>query len=115
MRDVSVVGLDLAKNVFQVHALNEQGEVLARRSLRRSAVLKFFGALSPCLVGMEACASCHHWARELTALGHTVRLMPAHYVKPYVKRGKTDAADAEAIAEAMTRPSMRFFGVKSVD
>lgn len=115
MQAISVVGLDLAKNVFQVHALNEKGEAVVRRSLRRGAVLKFFAGLPPCLVGMEACASAHHWARELSAIGHDVRLMPPHYVKPYVKRGKTDAADAEAIAEAVTRPTMRFVGIKTVE
>lgn len=115
METVSVVGLDLAKNVFQVHALDEKGNVIVRRSLRRSAVLKFFGALPRCLVGMEACASAHHWARELSVMGHDVRLMPPHYVKPYVKRGKTDATDAEAIAEAVTRPTMRFVGIKTVE
>jgi hypothetical protein len=98
METVSVVGLDLAKNVFQVHALDEKGNVIVRRSLRRSAVLKFFGALPRCLVGMEACASAHHWARELSVMGHDVRLMPPHYVK----RGKTDATEAEAVAEAVT-------------
>jgi transposase len=115
MQAISVVGLDLAKNVFQVHALDAEGRTVIRRALRRGAVLKFFAGLSPCLVGMEACASAHHWARELSAMGHTVRLMPPHYVKPYVKRGKTDAADAEAIAEAVTRPTMRFVGIKTVE
>lgn len=115
MHEVVTVGLDLAKNVFQVHGINGEGKVLVRRQLRRSAVLPFFASLSPCLVGMEACASAHHWAREIAALGHTVKLMPPAYVKPYVKRGKTDAADAEAIAEAVTRPTMRFVAVKSVD
>lgn len=113
MDDVAVVGLDLAKNVFQVHAIAAGGGVLVRRQLRRGQVLSFFAALSPCLVGMEACASAHHWARELMALGHEVRLMPPAYVKAYVKRGKTDAADAEAICEAVTRPTMRFVAVKS--
>lgn len=115
MKVASVVGLDLAKSVFQVHGVDQDGGVVFRLSLRRAAVLKFFQSLSPCLVGMEACASAHHWARELSALGHTVRLMPPHYVKPYVKRGKTDAADAEAIAEAVTRPTMRFVGIKTVE
>jgi transposase len=109
------VCVDLAKNVFQVHAIDADGKVLIRRQLRRAEVLKFFAALPPCLVGMEACASAHHWGRELLALGHDVRLMPPAYVKPYVKRGKTDAADAEAICEAVTRPTMRFVAVKSVD
>ena len=114
-QDVVTVGVDLAKNVFQVHAISADGRVLVRRQLRRGEVLKFFTSLPPCLVGMEACASAHHWGRELLALGHDVRLMPPAYVKPYVKRGKTDAADAEAICEAVTRPTMRFVAVKSVD
>jgi transposase len=114
-QDVITVGLDLAKSVFQVHAIGADGEVLVRRQLRRAEVLKFFSSLPPCLVGMEACASAHHWGRELLALGHDVRLMPPAYVKPYVKRGKTDAADAEAICEAVTRPTMRFVAVKSVE
>ena len=112
-QDVVTVGVDLAKNVFQVHAIGADGEVLVRRQLRRAEVLKFFSALPPCLVGMEACASAHHWGRELIAPGHDVRLMPPAYVKPYVKRGKTDAADAEAICEAVTRPTMRFVAVKT--
>jgi transposase len=99
--EVVTVGLDLAKNVFQVHAIGADGAVLIRRKLRRSEVIQFFAELSPCLVGLEACASAHHWARELIAIGHEVRLMPPAYVKPYVKRGKTDAADAEAICEAV--------------
>lgn len=115
MAQVSTIGLDLAKNVFQVHGIDAQGKVLVRRPLRRAEVLPFFAKLSPCLVGMEACATAHHWGRELTKLGHTVKLMPPAYVKPYVKRGKTDAADAEAIAEAVQRPTMRFVAVKSTD
>lgn len=114
-QEVVTVGLDLAKNVFQVHAIAADGAVLIRRKLRRSEVVRFFAELSPCLIGMEACASAHHWARELIAIGHEVRLMPPAYVKPYVKRGKTDAADAEAICEAVTRPTMRFVAVKSVE
>jgi len=109
------VGLDLAKNVFQVHAIGADGAVLIRRKLRRTEVIRFFAELPRCLVGMEACASAHHWARESMAIGHEVRLMPPAYVKPYVKRGKTDAADAEAICEAVTRPTMRFVAVKSVE
>lgn len=109
------IGLDLAKNVFQVHGVDAEGTIVCRRQLRRSQVLVFFARLGPCLVGMEACAGAHHWARELAALGHKVRLMPPAYVKPYVKRGKTDAADAEAICEAVTRPTMRFVPVKSAD
>ena len=114
-QEVVTVGLDLAKNVFQVHAIGTDGVVLVRRKLRRGEVIGFFSKLPPCLVGMEACASAHHWGRELIALGHEVRLMPPAYVKPYVKRGKTDAADAEAICEAVTRPTMRFVAVKTVE
>ncbi len=102
-KEVVTVGVDLAKNVFQVHAIDADGKVLVRRQLRRAEVLKFSAALPPCLIVMEACASAHHWGRELLALGHDVRLMPPAYVKPYVKRGKTDAADAEAICEAVNR------------
>lgn len=114
-KEVVTVGLDLAKNVFQVHAIGSDGEVLVRRKLRRAEVMRFFTDLPACLVGMEACASAHHWGRELMALGHEVRLMPPAYVKPYVKRGKTDAADAEAICEAVTRPTMCFVAVKTVE
>ena len=114
-QEVVTVGLDLAKSVFQVHAIGRDGAVLVRRKLRRAEVIGFFTDLPACLVGMEACASAHHWARELIALGHEVRLMPPAYVKPYVKRGKTDAADAEAICEAVTRPTMRFVAVKTVE
>ena len=113
MNEVSTIGLDLAKNVFQVHGVDEAGKVVVRRQLRRSQVIAFFKKLPACLVGMEACATSHHWARELQALGHEVRIMPAHYVKAYVKRNKNDAADAAAICEAVTRPSMRFVAVKS--
>jgi transposase len=107
-QEITTVGVDLAKNVFQVHGVSADGRVVVRRQFRRAEVLKFFSALPPCLVGMEACASAHHWARELIAIGHEVKLMPPAYVKAYVKRGKTDAADAEAITEAVTRPTMRF-------
>ncbi|ASP19311.1 transposase IS116/IS110/IS902 family protein [Antarctobacter heliothermus] len=112
---VTTVGLDLAKNIFHVHGVTETGDVAFNRPLRRAQVLAFFQRLSPCLVGIEACASSHHWARELSKLGHTVRLMPPMYVKPYVKRGKSDAVDAEAICEAVTRPrpTMRFVEIKS--
>ncbi len=113
-QEVATVGVDLAKNVLQVHAIALDGEVLIRRKLRRSEIVRFFADLPPCLVGMEACASAHHWARELIAIGHEVRLMPPAYVKPYVKRGKSNAGDAEAICEAVTRPTMRFVAVKSV-
>jgi transposase len=113
--DISTIGLDLAKSVFQVHGVDASGAVAIRKTLRRSQVLSFFTKLPPCLVGMEACGTSHHWTRELMALGHQVRLMPPAYVKPYVKRGKTDANDAEAICEAVTRPTMRFVCVKSRD
>ena len=113
MNGISTVGLDLAKQVFEVHAVGGAGEVVLRKSLRRGQVTAFFAGLPPCLVGMEACATAHHWARELTALGHEVRLMPPQYVKAYRKRHKNDAADAAAICEAVTRPSMRFVPVKS--
>ena len=112
---VTTIGLDLAKHVFQVHGVNAEGRPVLRKRLRRSEVATFFAALPPCLVGMEACATAHHWARELRRLGHEVRLMPPAYVKPYVKRGKTDAADAEAICEAVTRPTMRFVPIKAVE
>jgi len=112
---ISTIGLDLAKNVFQVHGVDAAGDVVLRRKLRRGEVLIFFSRLSPCLVGMEACTSSHHWARELAGLGHTVRLIPPSYVKPYVRRGKNDAADAAAICEAVARPTMRFVPVKSTD
>ena len=111
--NVSTVGLDLAKNVFQGHAINEAGEVIVRKALRRRQVMPFFSRLEPCLIGMEACGTSHFWAREIAALGHEVKLMPPAYVKPYVKRGKTDAGDAAAICEAVTRPTMRFVAAKS--
>ena len=110
---IATIGVDLAKHVFQVHGVDRDGKVVLRQRLRRGKVLEFFAGLPPCLVGMEAYGSAHHWARELRGLGHDVRLMPAHYVKAYVKRGKNDAADAEAICEAVTRPTMRFVGIKS--
>lgn len=111
--EISTIGLDLAKNVSQLHGVDAQGKVVVRKALRRSQMLPFFQKLPPCLVGIEACGTAHHWARELISLGHEVRLMPPAYVKPYVKRGKNDAADAEAICEAVTRPTMRFVPVKS--
>ena len=111
--EISTIGLDLAKNVFQVHGISATGEVVVRKTLRRSQMLPFFEKLPPCLVGAEACGTSHHWARELAKLGHEVRLMPAMYVKAYVKRGKNDAADAEAICEAVTRQTMRFVPIKS--
>ena len=109
----TTVGLDLAKNVFQVHGVDEAGEVIVRKALRRRQVMPFFERLEPSLIGMEACGTSHYWARELCGLGHEVKLMPPAYVKPYVKRGKTDAGDAEAICEAVTRPTMRFVAIKS--
>jgi transposase len=109
------VGLDLAKSVFEVHAVNAQEQVVVRRSLRRNQVLKWFAKLAPCLIGMEACGTANHWARELTALGHTVRLMPPAYAKPYVRRNKNDAADACAICEAVSRPAMRFVPIKTIE
>ena len=111
---ITTIGLDIAKNVFQVHGIDTAEKVVVRKQLRRSQVLAFFKTLPPCLVGMEACATSHYWARELTKLGHLVRLMPAKDVKAYVKRNKNDAADAEAICEAVRRPTMRFVQVKSV-
>jgi transposase len=113
MGQVVTIGLDLAKSVFQVHGVDEAGQVVFRRQIRRAQLLQFFAKQPACVVGMEACASAHHWGRELGALGHQVKLMPAQYVKPYVKRGKNDAADAEAICEAVTRPTMRFVAIKS--
>jgi transposase len=113
MGNVTTIGLDIAKSVFQVHGVDAAGAAVLRQRLTRARLLKVFAKLPPCLVGMEACASSHHWARELIALGHEVKLMPAQYVKPYVKRGKNDAADAEAICEAVTRPTMRFVGIKT--
>ena len=112
---ITTIGFDLAKNVFQVHGIDATEKVIIRKPLRRGQVIKFFAGLSPCLVGMEACASAHYWARELTRLGHEVRLMPAKDVKAYVKRNKNDAADAEAICEAVRRPTMRFVQMKSAD
>ena len=112
---VSTIGVDLAKNVFQVHGVDIAGKVVITRQLRRKQVLDFFSKLPACLVGMEACGTGHHWAREISKLGHTVRLMPPSYVKGYVKRSKSDAADAAAICEAVTRPSMRFVPIKSAD
>jgi transposase len=113
MQTVTTIGLDIAKSVFQVHGIDAEGKVLFRRQLRRRYVLAFFQKLPSCLVGIEACASSHHWSRELQALGHRVRLMPPAYVKPYVKRQKNDAADAEAICEAVTRANMRFVATKT--
>src|SRR5688572_12400547 len=113
MNTITTIGLDIAKSVFQVHGVGADGQVVVRRQLKRRYVLAFFQKIPPCLVGIEACASSHHWSRELKALGHTVRLMPPAYVKPYVKRQKNDATDAEAICEAVTRANMRFVATKT--
>ena len=113
MQTVTTIGLDIAKSVFQVHGADAAGNVIVRRQLKRRYVLPFFQKLPPCLIGIEACASSHHWSRELQAVGHTVRLMPPAYVRHYVKRQKNDAADAEAICEAVTRANMRFVATKT--
>ena len=115
MQAITTVGLDIAKSVFQVHGVDAGGQVVIRRQLKRRYVLTFFENLAPCLVGIEACASSHYWSRELQALGHSVRLMPPVYVKPYVKRQKNDMADAEAICEAVTRVNMRFVPIKTTE
>jgi transposase len=112
---VSTIGLDIAKNVFQVHGIDSEGRPVLGRKIRRDRLVELFENIEPCLIGMEACATAHYWARQLTALGHQVRLMPPAYVKAYVKRNKNDAADAEAICEAVRRPTMRFVPIKSVD
>ena len=112
---ISTVGIDLAKNVFQVHGANEHGKPVLRKQLRRDQVVPFFANLPPCLVGMEACGGAHHWARKLQTLGHTVKLMAPQFVKPYVKSNKNDVADAQAICEAVSRPTMRFVPVKSIE
>src|SRR5215469_2980807 len=113
MQTIKTIGLDIAKSVFQVHGVDADGRVVIRRQLKRRYMLGYFEKLTPCLIGMEACASAHHWSRQLQALGHIVRLMPPAYVKPYVKRQKNDAADAEAICEAVTRSNMRFVETKT--
>lgn len=115
MSEISMIGLDIAKNVFQVHGVDASGRVVLQRQLRRGAVEKFFAQLPPCIVGMEACGSAHHWARVIGRHGHEARLMPPAYVKPYVKRNKNDGRDAEGICEAVGRPTMRFVVVKSVE
>ena len=112
---IAVIGLDLAKNVFQVHGINDSGQAVLKRKLTRSEVLPFFAGLAPALVGIEACHTSHYWGREIAAFGHDVRLMPPQFVKPYVKSQKNDAADAEAIAEAVQRLTMRFVPIKSAD
>lgn len=111
--DITTLGIDLAKSVFQLHGVDAGGTIVLQKKLRRGAVLNFLSKLEPCLIGIEACATSHYWAREIAALGHEVRLIPPAYVKPYVKRQKNDAADAEAICEAVTRPNMRFVPVKT--
>ena len=113
MGEVSTIGLDIAKAVFQVHGVDGTGTVVIRKRVSRAKILEFFADLPPCLVGIEACPSAHHWGRELQLLGHTVKLMPPSYVKAYLKRSKNDANDAEAICEAVTRPSMRFVPIKT--
>jgi transposase len=113
MQTIATIGLDIAKSVFQVHGIDAAGNVIVRRKMKRRYVLAFFQKLQPCLVGIEACASSHYWSRELQAVGHTVRLMPPAYVKPYVKRQKNDSADAEAICEAVARANMRFVPTKT--
>ena len=115
MQTITTIGLDIAKSVFQVHGVDADGQVVVRRQLKRRYVLAFFQKVPPCLVGIEACASAHHWSRELQSLGHKVRLMPPAYVKPYVKRQKNDATDAEAICEAVSRPNMRFVETKTAE
>ena len=112
---ITTVGIDLAKNVFQVHGVDEHGKVVLRKQLKRSQVTAFFANLPVCLIGMEACGSAHHWARELERMGHTVRLMAPQFVKPYVKTNKNDVADAEAICEAVARPNMRFVPIKNLE
>jgi transposase len=113
MGEISTIGLDIAKSVFQIHGVEVDGAVVIRKRVSRAKVLEFFAALPPCLVGIEACPSAHHWSRKLRVLGHTVKLMPPSYVKAYLKRSKNDANDAAAICEAVTRPSMRFVPTKS--
>ena len=115
MKTIIRIGIDLAKTVFQIHGVGADEQVVVARQLRRGEMLAYFAKLSPCLIGMEACGSAHYWARELTKLGHTLKLMPPKYVKSYVKRGKTDAIDAAAICEAVSRPSMTFVPIKSVE
>ena len=112
---ITTIGIDLAKEVFQIHGINEHGKVMLRKQLRRNAMIKYFANLAPCLIGMEACGSAHYWARKLSELGHTVKLMSPQFVKPYVKTNKHDMADAEAICEAVSRPNMRFVPIKNVE
>jgi transposase len=115
MQEISIIGLDLAKHVFQVHGADDRGRCVLRKQLKRREVLDFFGKRAPCVVAMEACGTAHYWARKIAGLGHETRLIPPAYVKPYVKRGKNDALDAEAICEAASRPTMRFVPAKSME
>jgi transposase len=115
MSGVVTIGLDLAKSIFQIHGVDDAGRTMLRRRLSRHELVWYFAKMSPCLIGMEACSAAHHWARELSRIGHSVRLIPPQYVKPYVKRKKTDAADPEAICEAVARPNMRYVPVKTLD
>ena len=112
---ITTIGIDLAKNVFQVHGVDERGRTVLKKQLKRDQMAAFFAKLPACLIGLEACGSSHHWARKLQGFGHTVRLMAPQFIKPYVKTNKNDAADAEAICEAVARPNMRFVPVKSVE
>ena len=112
---ITTIGIDLAKNVFQVHGVDQRGKTVLKKQLKRAQMAAFFGNLAPCLIGMEACGGAHYWARKLQGFGHTVRLMAPQFVKPYVKTNKNDAADAQAICEAVARPSMRFVAIKSVE
>jgi len=113
--NITQIGLDLAKTVFQVHGVDERGKTVLRRQLKRQQVIRFFSQLSPCLIGMEACGGAHFWARKFNALGHTVRLIAPQFVKPFVRTNKNDAADAEAICEAVGRPNMRFVPIKNTE
>jgi len=115
MSGVVTIGLDLAKSIFQIHGVDDAGRTVLRRRLSRHELVSYFAKMSPCLIGMEACSAAHHWARELSRVGHSVRLIPPQYVRPYVKRNKTDAADAEAICEAVAKPNMRYVPVKTLD
>jgi len=112
---ITTIGIDLAKELFQIHGVDSQGKTVLRKQLRRNEMAKFFANLDPCLVGMEACGSSHHWARKLNEFGHTVKLMSPQFVKPYVKTNKHDMADAEAVCEAVSRPNMRFVAIKNID
>ncbi len=113
--NITTVGIDLAKNVFQIHGTDEHGKTLVKKQLKRDQMAAYFANLPPTLIGMEACGSAHHWGRKLQAMGHDVKLMSPQFVKPYVKTNKNDAADAEAICEAVARPNMRFVPIKSVE